>query len=287
MNINKVGVIGAGVMGQGIAQNLSTSNFEVILLDISNEILDQSRQSMLNNMRFQGLIASNKKIHNPKEVLSRIQFTTDYDVLANVDYIIENVTEKIEIKSEVYKRIDKLCKQECIFAVNTSALPITGIASLTNRPRQIIGIHFMNPVPLKKAVEVIKGYHTSDDTLSITKALLERMDKKSIIVKDWPGFVSNRILMFTINEAAYVIQDNVSSIQDVDRVFKDCFEHKMGPLETADMIGIDTVLYSVKVLYDCFKDSKYRPCPLLQKMVDAGLLGRKSGQGFYNYNVNS
>jgi 3-hydroxybutyryl-CoA dehydrogenase len=164
-------------------------------------------------------------------------------------------------------------------------LPITSIASLTNRPKQIIGIHFMNPVPLKKVVEVIKGYHTSDATLEVTKTILSRMGKESIFVKDWPGFVSNRILMLTINEAAYVVQDNVSNAQDVDRIFKNCFEHKMGPLETADMIGLDTILYSIKVLYDSFNDSKYRPCPLLRKMVDAGLLGRKSGQGFYDYSV--
>lgn len=287
MNIRKVGIIGAGVMGQGIAQNLSASNFEVILLDISDEILDQSRQSMLNNMRFQGFISPNQKIQNPKEVMSRIQFTTDPCLLAEVDYVIENVTEKIDVKTEVYKKIDCICKPECIFAVNTSALPITGIAALTNRPQQVIGIHFMNPVPLKKTVEVIKGYHTSDATLEVTKALLGSIGKKSIIVKDWPGFVSNRILMLTINEAAYVIQDDVSNAQDVDRIFKDCFGHKMGPLETADMIGLDTILYSIKVLYDSFSDSKYRPCPLLKKMVDAGLLGRKNGQGFYDYRVNT
>ena len=285
MNINKVGVIGAGVMGQGVAQNLATSSFEVILLDISNEILQQARQNMITNMRFQGMMNAKHKIVDTESILSKITFTTDYQLLTTLDYIIENVVENHTIKKEVYKTIDKLCKADCIFAVNTSALPITSIAATTTRAQQVIGIHFMNPVPLKNTVEVIMGYHTSQQTLDITTTLLTKMAKKSIIVKDWPGFVSNRILMLTINEAVYVVQDNVASCQDVDRVFKECFEHKMGPLETADMIGLDTILYSINVLYDCFNDSKYRPCPLLKKMVDAGLYGRKSGQGFYDYRI--
>ena len=172
-----------------------------------------------------------------------------------------------------------------IFAVNTSAISITSIAAFTERQQQVIGIHFMNPVPLKRVVEVIKAYHTSDETLEITKQLLTKIGKESVVVNDWPGFVSNRVLMLTVNEAAYLVQDGVASAKDVDKIFKGCFEHKMGPLETADMIGLDTILYSVEVLYESFNDSKYRPCPLLKKMVNAGLLGRKSGQGFYNYKI--
>jgi 3-hydroxybutyryl-CoA dehydrogenase len=167
--------------------------------------------------------------------------------------------------------------------VDTSCYSITRVGALTQRPDKVIGIHFMNPVPLKPTVEVIKGWHTSPETIAITNALLKRMGKDSVLVNDSPGFVSNRILMLTVNEAAFTVQDGVANAQEVDEIFKKCFGHKMGPLETADLIGLDTILYSVEVLHESFGDSKYRPCPLLKKMVDAGLLGRKSGQGFYKY----
>ncbi len=285
MKIERVGVIGAGVMGRGVAQNLSMAGYKVILLDIAEKVLEQTKKDMLQDMRFHGLINPKVRVANPDLVLANITFTTDNEELRNVDYVIENVIEKIKVKEEVYKSIDKICPSHCIFAVNTSAISITSIAAFTERQQQVIGIHFMNPVPLKRVVEVIKAYHTSDETLEITKQLLTKIGKESVVVNDWPGFVSNRVLMLTVNEAAYLVQDGVASAKDVDKIFKGCFEHKMGPLETADMIGLDTILYSVEVLYESFNDSKYRPCPLLKKMVNAGLLGRKSGQGFYNYKI--
>lgn len=285
MQLQKIGIIGAGIMGRGVAQNFAMSGYDVTLLDVTEVVLEQSKNNMIQDMRFQGLINSKLRVDNPDAVLAKITFTTDALKLQHVDYVIENVVEKWHVKEEVYKNIDKICSPHCIFAVNTSAISITRIASLTKRPDLVIGIHFMNPVPLKKVVEVIKAYHTSNETLETTKQLLANIGKESVIVNDWPGFVSNRVLMLTVNEAVYLVQDGVAEPRDVDKIFKGCFEHKMGPLETADMIGLDTILYSIEVLYKSFNDSKYRPCPLLKKMVDAGLLGRKSGQGFYNYKV--
>jgi len=179
--------------------------------------------------------------------------------------------------------LDNVCPDHCIFAANTSAIPITRIGSATSRPEKVIGMHLMNPVPMKKMVELIPGHHTSQETIDEAKKFLAGMDKECIIVKDSPGFVSNRVLMLTINEAIFLVHEQVADAKDVDNIFKSCFGHKMGPLETADLIGLDTILYSIEMLYESFSDSKYRPCPLLKKMVDAGLHGRKSGKGFYNY----
>jgi 3-hydroxybutyryl-CoA dehydrogenase len=283
MSIATVGVIGAGVMGTGVAQNLAQTGHRVILLDLSEPILERAKQAIKNALRFQGFLK--KSTGDPEETLQKISFTTDYQSLESVDFVVENVVEKWDIKKQVYTLLDSNCPAHCIFAADTSAIPITRIASLTQRADRVIGMHFMNPVPMKKTVEVITGYHTSEATVATAKALLEAMDKDWIIVKDSPGFVSNRVLMLTINEAIFLVQEQVASAQAVDQLFKNCFGHKMGPLETADLIGLDTILYSIEVLYESFNDSKYRPCPLLKKMVDAGLYGRKSGQGFYNYAV--
>jgi 3-hydroxybutyryl-CoA dehydrogenase len=187
------------------------------------------------------------------------------------------------MKRQVYPRLDRICPPHVVFAANTSAISITRLASLTSRPERIVGMHFMNPVPLKDTVEVIRGHHTSEETLETARRLLATMGKKAVVVNDFPGFVSNRVLMLTVNEAVYLVQDGVAAPQDVDEIFRSCFGHPMGPLQTADLIGLDTILYSIQVLYDSFGDSKYRPCPLLRKMVDAGLHGRKSGEGFYRY----
>ena len=186
-------------------------------------------------------------------------------------------------KKEVYAKLDAICPQDCVLAANTSTIPITRLASLTKRPSKVIGMHFMNPAPLKPVVEMIRGAHTSDDTLETAKRLLAQMGKECIIVQDSPGFVSNRVLMLAINEAIRVVQEGVARAEDVDRIFKTCFAHKMGPLETADLIGLDTVLYSLQVLHEHFGDDRYSPCPLLEDMVKAGLHGQKAGQGFYQY----
>ena len=270
-------------MGVGLAQNLAQTGHNVILLDISDEVLERAKREIKNNIRFQGFFQKSEKPNNPDEICDRIKFSTDYRVLQEAEFIIENVTEKWQIKQEVYEKIDRICPSECVFAANTSAISITRIASVTQRPSKVIGMHFMNPVPMKPMVEVIRGYHTSKETIETAKQLLSQMGKESIVVNDSPGFVSNRILMLTINEAVFLLQEKVAEAAEVDRIFKTCFGHKMGPLETADLIGLDTILFSIEVLYESFNDSKYRPCNLLKKMVDAGLYGRKSGQGFYTY----
>ena len=283
MNIQVVGVVGAGVMGRGVAQNLAQMNHQVVLLDVSEEILEHAKQEIRNQLRFQGLFNKSEKMESPDDILKRIKFSTNYQLLKDADFAIENVTEKWQIKEDVYTKIDAICPEHCVFAANTSAISITRIASATKRALQVIGMHFMNPVLMKPMVEVIRGYHTSEKTIEIAKDLLANMGKECIIVNDMPGFVSNRVLMLTINEAIFLVQEQVASVEDVDRIFKSCFGHKMGPLETADLIGLDTILFSIEVLYESFNDSKYRPCQLLKKMVDAGLYGCKSGQGFYAY----
>ncbi|ARV59841.1 3-hydroxybutyryl-CoA dehydrogenase [Nostocales cyanobacterium HT-58-2] len=285
MDIKVVGVIGAGVMGVGVSQSLAQNNHQVIILDISKEILERAKQEIRNNVRFESLFTKNEKMNKPEDVLTRIKFSTDYHLLADAEFIIENATEKWQVKKDIYEKIDVICPKDTVFAANTSAIPITRIASVTKRPSQVIGMHFMNPVPLKPVVETIRGYHTSEATIQTAKKLLAQMGKECILVNDSPGFVSNRVLMLTINEAVFLLQDQVATAEEVDRIFKTCFGHKMGPLETADLIGLDTILLSIEVLYDSFNDSKYRPCPLLKKMVDAGLYGRKNGQGFYTYKL--
>ena len=285
MEFKTVGVVGAGVMGAGVAQNLAQSGVDVILVDIATEALDKATASIRQSLRMQGLFNKGGGGAKPAEVLARIRTTTDYDELAGVDFLIENVVERWPVKAEVYPKIDAICPPECVFAVNTSCISITKVGSLTRRPERVVGTHFMNPVPLKPVVEVIRGFHTTDETLDTTRRLLAVMGKEGIVVQDLPGFVSNRVLMLTINEAVWLVQDQVAPAEDVDRLFKTCFGHKMGPLETGDLIGLDTILDSLLVLEESYRDSKFRPCPLLQKMVDAGLLGRKSGRGFYDYGI--
>ncbi|HXO22211.1 MAG TPA: 3-hydroxyacyl-CoA dehydrogenase NAD-binding domain-containing protein [Thermoanaerobaculia bacterium] len=285
MEIQAVGVVGAGVMGVGVAQNLAQTGHQVVLVDVADAVLAKAREEIRKGVRFQGMFKKGAGGEGADAVLSRIRFTTDVAELGDVDFVIENATEKWDVKKGIYERIDAVCPERAVFAANTSAIPITRIASATRRAPRVLGMHFMNPVPLKTAVEVIRGYHTSDETLDTAKGLLAKMGKEAIVVNDSPGFVSNRVLMLTVNEAIFLVQDGVATAEQIDHLFKSCFGHKMGPLETADLIGLDTILYSIEVLHECFNDSKYRPCPLLKKMVDAGLHGRKNGKGFYDYGV--
>ncbi len=281
MSLNKIAVIGAGVMGTGIAQTLAQTGHKVVLLDLSLDILQRAEKQIVRDVRMFALYSAQK--FDPKKVIKDIHFTTEYKELADVDYVLENVTEDWPAKKTVFQKLDAVCAGDCCFASDTSAIPITRLASVTQRPDRVIGIHFMNPVPLKPMVEIIRAVHTSDATLKTTERLLKQMDKQHVVVRDSPGFVSNRVLMLTLNEAVFLVAENVASARDVDRLFKNCFGHSMGPLETADLIGLDTVLNSLLVLYDAFNDSKFRPCPLLKQMVDAGFLGKKSGKGFYPY----
>jgi len=276
-----VGVVGAGVMGVGVAQNLAQTGHDVILVDKDEETLTGALALIERNCRMSLLMGG--PAVDAAEVLGRIKTAVGAGSVAGAEIVIENVTENWDVKRAVHEEMDAACGPETVFIVNTSAIPITKIAAVTKRPDRVVGVHFMNPVPAKPAVELIPGYHTSTDTVDRTKALLSAMGKKAVEVKDSCGFVSNRVLMLTVNEAAYLVHEGVASAADVDEVFRSCFGHPMGPLETADLIGVDTILYSVEVLYEHYADSKYRPCPLLKQMTDAGLHGRKSGRGFHDY----
>lgn len=277
-----VGVVGAGVMGTGVAQSLAEAGHRVVLVDVSTDALERVEPEVRKGLSMSALLG--RKPPRPvDEIVASIETTTDYEGLRDAGYVVENTTEKVEVKAEVYPRLDAVCAPEVIFAVNTSAIRIAQLAGLTRRPERVVGMHLMNPVPLKPTVEVIRSVHTSDETIAETLALLRTMGKEGIVVNDSPGFVSNRVLMLTVNEAIAVLGDGVAAAEDIDRIFKTCFGHKMGPLETADLIGLDTILNSLVVLRDSFGDAKYEPHPLLVKKVDAGDFGRKTGRGFYEY----
>ncbi len=281
--VRLLGVVGAGIIGRGVAQALAQTGHTVVLLDIMQEALELARAEIAQAVRLYGLFSEKDVADSPDTILRRITFGTDYQLLSSVDFVIENVTEDWETKRHVYAQLDAICPERCILAANTSAIPIARIAALTKRAPQVLGMHFMNPVPLTKAVEVVRSAHTSEETVRTAQTLLDQMGKEGIVVNDSPGFVSNRVLMLAINEAICVVQERVASARDVDRLFRMCFAHKMGLLETADLIGLDTVLRTLQVLHESFGDQKYKPSPLLEEMVQAGLHGRKSGQGFYKY----
>ena len=277
-----VGVVGAGVMGVGLAHALAQTGHAVILLDNAESALARARAEIRDSIRAFMLFNAGVAV-DMKAILGRIRFSTEMAQLAEASFIIENVTENWETKKAVYEHLDRVCPPPVVLAANTSAIPITKIAGATSRPRQVVGMHFMNPVPMKPMVEVIRGYHTAPETVEAAKTLLAQMQKEGVVVEDSPGFVTNRVLMLTINEAIFLVHERVSSALDIDRLFRGCFGHKMGPLETADLIGLDTILLSLQALYENLNDPKFRPCPLLRKMVDAGLHGKKSGEGFYSY----
>lgn len=283
VDFKSVGVIGAGTMGVGVTVDLILHNIHVVLVDLTDEILNEARNKIESEVKMAMLFNKSLSRISSKSALEKVHFTKDLKDVSYCDFIVENVFEKWEVKESVYKRLNEICNIHTCFGVNTSCIPITKIASVTNRPQKVIGIHFMNPVSLKNTVEVIKGFHTSQECIEITESFLGVLNKKAIIVDDYPGFVSNRISHLFMNEAAFVVFDQVSDPKKVDEIFKKCYGHAMGPLETADLIGLDTVVQSLDILYESYQDTKYRCCPLLRKMVDAGLLGRKSKQGFYKY----
>lgn len=282
MHIKNIGIIGAGTMGHGIALVSAKAGYDVILHDIKDEFVSKGIAGIdkfLTKSIEKGKITQETK----QTILNKIKGTTKLEDMINTDLIIEAIIENTAIKKDIFKKLDSICKKETIFASNTSTIPITDLASATQRPEQFIGMHFMNPVPIMKLVEIIRGLRTSNETTHTIKHLAEKMEKTPIEVNDGPGFISNRVLFAMINEAIFCVQDGTGTIESIDNIMKLGMNHPMGPLELADLIGLDVSLNILTVLYEGFNDSKYRPCPLLKKMVQAGYLGRKTGKGFYPY----
>jgi 3-hydroxybutyryl-CoA dehydrogenase len=282
MPIQRVGVIGAGTMGNGIAHVFARSGFDVTLCDVEQRFLDRGLDTISKNLERE---ASKGKITTDDKAaaIKRITAVVDRTKLSSCDFVIEAATEKLEIKTEIFRDLDKVCRPEVILASNTSSISITKLAALTKRPDKVIGMHFFNPVPVMKLVEVIRGLATSQETFETVRDLAVKLEKTPVEVNDAPGFVSNRVLMPLLNEAMYAVMEGVAAPEAVDEVFKLGMAHPMGPLTLADFIGLDVCLDIMRVLQDGLGDPKYRPCPLLIKMVDAGWLGKKSGRGFYNY----
>ncbi len=282
MDIKVFGVVGAGQMGNGIAQVAAMSGLQVIMNDINDEFVQRgfnNIKKILSRSVDKGKMSEDEK----SAILGRIKLSTDINDMKDVDFVVEAATENEAIKFSIFENLDKICPEHAILATNTSSIPIGRIASKTGRPEKVIGMHFMNPVPVMKLVEVIPGLATSEETLKATWELAEKFGKTPARSEDYPGFIANRVLMPMINEAIYCLYHGVGTREDIDTVMKLGMNHPMGPLALADLIGLDTCLAIMETLYNGFSDSKYRPCPLLRKYVEAGWLGRKTGKGFYEY----
>lgn len=282
MNVQKVMVVGAGQMGAGIAQVCAQAGFAVWMYDVKKEALDNGK-ALITKLLSRSVEKERMTEAEKSAVLDRLTMTTAIEDANQADVVIEAVVENIDVKKSVFQQLEQVARKETILATNTSSLPLTEIAAVTSRPEKVIGMHFMNPVPVMKLVEVIRAIQTTDATYQTVADMTKLLNKTSVESNDFPGFIANRILMPMINEAVFTVHEGVASVEDVDTVMKLGMNHPMGPLTLADFIGLDTCLYIMEVLYEGFGDSKYRPCPLLKQYVQAGWYGKKSGRGFYTY----
>ncbi|HMK13691.1 MAG TPA: 3-hydroxybutyryl-CoA dehydrogenase [Burkholderiales bacterium] len=282
MDAKKIAVIGAGTMGNGIAQVLAAGGFHVVMTDIDDAAIKRGLNAVTKSL---DRLLSKQKISDSdkKDILGRIKTATKLDAVADCDVVVEAATENVELKLKIFADLDRLAKPSAILASNTSSISLTRIAGTTRRPSQVIGMHFFNPVPVMQLVELIRALQTSDDTYQAIRTLTEKLGKTPVEVRNSPGFVANRILLPMLNEAVCCLYENLATAEDIDNVMKLGMAHPMGPLELADLIGLDTCLSILQVLHDGFKDPKYRPCPLWREKVDAGHLGRKTGRGFFDY----
>lgn len=276
----KIGVVGAGVMGQGVAQRFATKGYIVQIYDSSEVVRGKIIDSIFRNLKYMQMM---DKSIDANAIVGLIRPVSDMEELKDVDYLVENVTENVDVKRSVYRQLKMVCKQSCIFMANTSCIPITKLGAFTDRPSQVVGVHFMNPVPMKHFSEMIRGRYTSSETIESVQRLLCDIGISTEVINDSAGFVSNRLSHLFMNEAAFLVYEHVATAEQIDSIFRNAFGHKMGPLETADLIGLDTVLDSLRVLYEYYEDGKFRACPLLKQKADAGEYGRKSGAGFYQY----
>ena len=285
MENKTIGVIGAGIMGQGVSFQLAKFNYKVILVDISEDKLQEAKENIRNIARFDLLMQRQKKSPagisaNPTE---NIRYSIDLREVMQAELVVENIPEKIGLKEQLYEQLSDIVRPGTLVAVNTSATPVTRLSAFMKEPSNVLGIHFVNPVHLMPTVEMVKGFFTSGQAIEKATQFLATMHMEAVLVNDSPGFVSNRVMLMYINEAIFCIQEKVATAREVDKIFRGCLSHSMGPLETADLIGLDTILYSIEVLYHEFNDDKYRPAYLLKQMVSARMLGKKTGEGFYKY----
>jgi len=285
MEVKQTAVIGAGTIGLGLAVDLAAHGYAVKVIDSAPDVVEQAPARVARDLLMFRMLAPDYREADGDAILKQLSFSTNLEDVANAEFVIENITEDIGLKEAIFEALAGICRPEAFFATNTSCISVTRLAAKLRDPSRMMGMHFMNPVPVKKFVEIIRGECTSEETAEAARTLARRLGKEFVVVNDFPGFVSNRVMMLTVNECAFVLQDGVATAAQVDKVFRLAFGHPMGPLAMADLIGLDTILKSVEVLYEEYNDSKYRPCPLLRKMVNAGYLGRKNGRGFFTYNT--